>query len=292
MRASHKIGIGICALLAAGCEREATGQVAAVVNGEEITLQEINAELANSGVPAEADKEEVQKAALQRIVDRRLMAQAARDDGLDQDPEFLLRRRQLEDALLVQLLGKKLDRTTAVPNDQAIDAYIKEQPALFADRTIFAIDRIQFPMPDDPDRLSVLENDHTMDAIAARLNSMGIQFQRQSAELDSAQLGQQRSNQLSALAEGEPFILPERGIVTVGIGQRPGKPAYRGSRHPQPKHGRRFEGTAGSGKEQGRVQVSVRLRSNHRHSHSHTEDGTTGETVAPAAPPDSRFRLS
>jgi hypothetical protein len=145
------------------------------------------------------------------------MAQAARDDGLDQDPEFLLRRRQLEDALLVQLLGKKLDRTTAVPNDQAIDAYIKEQPALFADRTIFAIDRIQFPMPDDPDRLSVLENDHTMDAIAARLNSMGIQFQRQSAELDSAQLGQQRSNQLSALAEGEPFILPERGIVTVGI---------------------------------------------------------------------------
>lgn len=217
MRASHKIGIGICALFAAACEREATGQVAAVVNGEEVTLQEINAELANSSVPAEADKEAIQKAALQRIVDRRLLAQAAREDGLDQDPEFLLRRRQLEDALLVQLLGKKLDRTTAVPSDRAIDTYIKEQPALFADRTIFAIDRIQFPMPADPDRLAVLENDHTIDAIAARLNSMGIQFQRQPAELDSAQLGQQRTNQLSALAQGEPFILPERGIVTVGI---------------------------------------------------------------------------
>ena len=99
-----KFGIGaVCfigAVLLGGCQKEATGQVAAVVNGEEITLQEINAELAQLQVPEGVDRAQVQQAALQRIVDRRLLAQAAKEDGLDATPEFLVRHRQLEDALL------------------------------------------------------------------------------------------------------------------------------------------------------------------------------------------------
>ena len=81
-----KFGIGaacfIGAVLLGGCQKEATGQVAAVVNGEEITLQEINAELAQLQVPEGVDRAQVQQAALQRIVDRRLLAQAAKEDGL------------------------------------------------------------------------------------------------------------------------------------------------------------------------------------------------------------------
>ena len=71
-----------------------------LVDGEEITLQEINAELATAQVPQGADKKAIQTAALQRIVERRLMAGVAKDDGLDKQPEYLLRRRQLEDLLL------------------------------------------------------------------------------------------------------------------------------------------------------------------------------------------------
>lgn len=86
----------IAALLAgtsllAACDQEPTGQVAAVVNGEEITLQEINAELAGLNVPQGVDEKRVRQAALQRIVDRRLLAQAAKEEGVDQSPEFLVR---------------------------------------------------------------------------------------------------------------------------------------------------------------------------------------------------------
>jgi peptidyl-prolyl cis-trans isomerase C len=38
------------------CNREATGQVAAVVNDDEITLQEVNAEIAALQIPDSADK--------------------------------------------------------------------------------------------------------------------------------------------------------------------------------------------------------------------------------------------
>src|SRR3546814_20624863 len=64
----------------AACDKEPTGQVAAVVNGDEITLQEINAELGNTAIPEGVDKKVVQQAALERIVERRLLAQAARDE--------------------------------------------------------------------------------------------------------------------------------------------------------------------------------------------------------------------
>lgn len=218
----NKLGIvGVACLLGttllAGCQREATGQVAAVVNGEEITLQEINAELSQMQVPAGVDEEQVQKAALQRIVDRRLLAQAAREDGLDQSPEYIIRRRQLEDALLVQLLGERTGRTTAVPDPAALDRFVAENPAIFGGRTIFAVDRIQFPLPSDIESLKALENEHSMNAVAARLRQMGVEFTRGEAAMDSAQLGQARLDRIRALPEGEPFVIPEGGMVTVAV---------------------------------------------------------------------------
>lgn len=205
----------LCILTA--CQKEATGQVAAVVNGEEITLQEINAQLSQLEIPEGADREEVQKLALQRIIDLRLLAQAARREGVDKTPEFLVRRRQLEDALLVQLLGQATGRTAAVPDARAIDEYIQANPALFGGRTIFSVDRIQFPVPADRSVLRSLENDGTMDAVANRLRELGIDFTRDEGQMDSARLGQDRLNRIRALPEGEPFVIPEGGTVTVAV---------------------------------------------------------------------------
>lgn len=212
-----KVGCLVSALVLAGCQKEATGQVAAVVNGEEITLQEVNTELGQVQIPEGVDENQVRQAALQRVVERRLLAQAARDDGLDKSPEFLVRRRQLEDALLVQLLSQRLGRTTAVPEGSAVEAFMRENPAVFSGRTILNVDRIQFPMPADANKLRALEDDHSMDEVAASLRQMGIQFSRGGAQMDSAQLGQDRLTRIRALPDGEPFVIPEGGVVTVAV---------------------------------------------------------------------------
>lgn len=201
----------------AACDKEPTGQVAAVVNGDEITLQEINAELGNTAIPEGVDKQVVQQAALERIVERRLLAQAARDEDLDKSPDYLLRERQLQDALLVQLMGQKAQRSQRVPDQSEIDKFIADNPDMFADRKIFSIDRIQFAFPKDIAQLKTLENDHSMNAVASRLQSLGIIFSRTDAQMDSAQVGRQRMQQIKALPAGEPFIVPEKGMVTVGV---------------------------------------------------------------------------
>ena len=216
------LNVTLCAVLLTGCQKEATGQVAAVVNGEEVTFPEINAELARANVPASLDKKEVQNAALQKIIERRLLADSARDEGLDKSQEFIIRKRQLEDALLVQLLGEKLGRTTSVPKDREIDEFMKKNPGIFANRTIYQVDRIQFPAPKDPSILKSFADDHSMDAVAARLKSMNIEFDRQTAQMDSARVGEERLKQITGLPQGEPFIVQEGPVVTVGVitGQR------------------------------------------------------------------------
>ena len=80
-----------CLLALDGCNREPTGQVVAVVGDDEVTLQEVNAELGNAQVPEGADPKKIQQLALQRIVERRLPASVARDEKLDERPEFLIR---------------------------------------------------------------------------------------------------------------------------------------------------------------------------------------------------------
>lgn len=213
----YYVSVAACAVLIAGCDKEPTGQVAAVVNGDEITLQEVNAELAGADIPEGADKQQVQQAALQRIVDRRLLADTAREEDLDKSPEFLVRQRQLDDALLVQLLGQKLGRTTSVPTQQEIDAFMKKNPGTFENRTVYQIDRIQFRAPEDTAVLKALQNDHSMAAVAATLQKMNVEFDRQPSDMDSARLGEQRLKQIVSLPAGEPFLIIEGGLVTVGV---------------------------------------------------------------------------
>ncbi len=203
--------------LLAACDKEPTGQVAAVVNGEEITLQEVNTELSSVPMPDGVDEDKLRQGVLKRIVERRLLAQAARDDGLDQTPEFLIRSRQLEDALLIQLLQQKEQRAAVVPSEGDIDTFIAENPATFANRTIYTLDRIQFPLPGDLSLLKALEDDNTMDQVAATLQSMGIEFNRSPAQMDSARVGEQRLAQIRALPPGEPFVTPEGAMVTVAV---------------------------------------------------------------------------
>ena len=215
--------LAVSLFLLAGCEKQAEGQVAAVVNGEEITLQEVNAELGLEKVPSGVAESTARQAALQRIVQRRLLAQAAKDDGLDKSPEYIIRLRTLDDALLVQMLARKIGATIRVPERRQIDALIKERPAMFASRAVLSIDQLQFVPPAKGSLLKQLEDDHSLDAVAVTLKANKVAFARSKAEIDTGQLSAQIAAQIAALPAGEPFILPQGGLYTVGVvtGTRP-----------------------------------------------------------------------
>ncbi len=209
-------------LLLSACQSEPTGQVAAVVDGEEVTLAEINAELANMRVPEGADQKVMQQLALQRVVERKLLANSARQDGIEETPEFVVRRQQLEDALLVQMLTQKVARTVKVPADGDVAKFIADNPNMFDGRSILSVDQIRFVTPTRDDYLKPLAAAQTMPAVISALDQLGIKYERQNSEIDTAQLPGEMVRNIRAVPAGEPFVVPADGFVTVSLitGQR------------------------------------------------------------------------
>jgi len=213
--------IAVCSLYA--CSSEPTGQVVAVVNGEEITQQELNAEISELPSPPVGDEKAVQKQILQQMVERRLMAQTAKQDGLDRDPMYVVRERRMKEDLLVQMYGKKVADTVRLPDAASIRSYVAANPDKFSKRTAYLVDQISFDVPKDPSVLKALEQDETLADVEASLTDLNIKFDKGKNSIDSGQIPADILKQILALPAGEPFIIPAQGkvIVSVIIGRQP-----------------------------------------------------------------------
>lgn len=209
------IPLTVASLVLSGCEKKAEGQVVAVVNGDEITQGEVAEELKGAQLPQGADLTAVRQAAVQTLVQRRLLAAAARDDGIEKDPAFLIQRKQLEDRLLVQFLAQRSAKTMARPDVGEVNAYMAANPGAFADRVIWKVARLEFAAPKDPSVVKAMAEDHSIDAIVARLRAAGISFSQGTAQLDSASMPADAYAKIAGLAPGEPFLQSKNGVVTV-----------------------------------------------------------------------------
>ena len=205
-------------LALSGCDKKATGQVAAVVNGDEITLQEVNAELASAGVPNGAQKDKARAAIVQRLIDKRLIEQQAKAAGIDRDPEFLTRQRQLNQSLLLEFYAKRAQDTIRVPDKATIDKFIADHPTNFAARAVYTVDQIRFASPTDTKVIANMKDLHSLQAITQYLDGQGIKYARGSNKIDSAQVPAAMMQQILALPSGEPFVVPTpQGVVASVI---------------------------------------------------------------------------
>lgn len=215
--------IAIATLLAGtatlgGCGKGAPeGQVAAKVNGEEVTLQEINAELQAANLPPTVDKKAIQRDLLQRIIERKLLVGAAEEKGIEKTPEYQTQKRRTDELLLVQLYAKQQLAAVPVPTATDVSSFMTKHANAFGKREALSIDQIRFPTPADVTRLKVLEQDHSLDAVAARLTSMGIKFERGQVGLDSGTVPSDIMTKIDGLPAGEPFVIPQPGLMTVNV---------------------------------------------------------------------------
>lgn len=216
----------LCGTLAAGllvtaCHKEPKGQIVAIVNGEEISVQELNAELQGANIPDTADRAALRKQILQRLIDRKLIVQKAREQGLDKTPEFVSQQRRLEENLLVSLLGQKIAATVPMPDDRDITQYIADNATQFSGRERLLLDQIQFAAPKDPKMLLSLRDAHSLEDLAVGIQKLGLGMTRGKGVIDTGRLDPQLSKVINQLPPGEPFVLPSNGqyVASVIVGR-------------------------------------------------------------------------
>ena len=216
-------GIVTAALLVTGCHKEPKGQILAIVNGEEISMQELNAELQGANIPDTVDRKLLRKQVLQRLIDRKLIVQKAREQGLDKTPEYVAQQRRMEENLLVTLLGQKIASQVPMPDDRDVAQYIADNPTQFGGRQRLLLDQIQFAAPKDVKQLLTLRDAHSLEALAAGIQKLGLPMTRGKGVIDTGRLDPQLIKLINQLPPGEPFVLPSNGqyVASVIVGRDP-----------------------------------------------------------------------
>jgi peptidyl-prolyl cis-trans isomerase C len=203
-----------CALPA--CHRKAEGQTVAVVNNQEITAADLNAELSNSAATS-GDTKAARAAALQNLINRKLLVEQARSDGLDKSPEFLNQQRKLNDELLINMLVSRKLNTSQVPSPEEISRYEASRPEMFSNREVWTLDQVQYPLPKNPAVNAKLGAAKTLDEVVQTLTANGIQYKKASKKIDTAVFPHQIYEQIAHLQNNEPFIAPGPDVAVASV---------------------------------------------------------------------------
>lgn len=217
----------LIAVLAAGCggkKDEAAGekaatQVAAKVNGKELTTLQVNYALQR--IP-NLDKEQAKAASLQvvrNLVDQEVIAQKALADKLDRDPTVVqaldaARRQILAEAYMNRKLG-----APAEPSDAEVSDYFNKHPELFAQRKIYRLQELSIKAP--PEKFDAiraqLNASKTLDDFAAWLKKEGLPVKAAQGVKPAEQLPQAMLPQLSKMPDGQAMVMnaPEGLLVVV-----------------------------------------------------------------------------
>ena len=204
-------------MILGGCTKKVGGQVVAVVNGQEITQGELNAELNGQQIPPSVDRTKVMAGLLQQVVDRKLLVGKAKDQGLDKSPAYLAQLQRGQDQLLIQMLASNAAKQVSLPDAAAANQFMSENPSLFSGRKRYSLDQLAFPAKPDPALAAKLKAAKTMAEVEAALTSSGVTFQRGTSQLDSAQLAPAVAARIAALPSGEPFLVPQNGQMVVNV---------------------------------------------------------------------------
>jgi EpsD family peptidyl-prolyl cis-trans isomerase len=235
-RRRWRIALIACALpvamLLAGCGRKqetqaVVGQVIAHVGPDEVTQQELDNELRLANVPADKRTDEVIKAALSRIVERKYLVQQALAAKLDREPTVhldLLRAR--EQILAGAFAQRNLSSKMSAVSGSEIDDYIQGHPKQFAQRELFQVDQISFALPKDVQTLTAATKDFkSLDQVEAKLNEMSVKFSRGTATLDSATMPAEMLKALDARKADDVYFIRSRGNGTffkvASVDQKP-----------------------------------------------------------------------
>ena len=203
------------ALAACGNKSSApTGQVVATVGGEEITTTDLNSELNGATAPTPEGQKNLQRMALENIINRTILAQAAEAEGLAKGPEFAVIERKARQVALVELLQRDLSKSLPQPSAAEVDNFIVENPSMFASRKVFVVDQIVVPQASQ-ELLKALQPVKTMAEAQAVLAKYTIKGNNTVGVIDSLTVPPQAAQQIGALPPDEVFIIPANGALRI-----------------------------------------------------------------------------
>jgi EpsD family peptidyl-prolyl cis-trans isomerase len=224
---TSKVSILLLALLSValvlpGCGKEerkkAATQVVAKVNGDEISVHQINFVLSRAqGITAE-NAEQAKKDVLDKLIDQQLAVQQAEATKLDRDPAVM----QSIDAARRELLARAyLEKIAAAQPKPTVDEarkYYAEHPELFAQRRVYNLQEILVPAANVADVQKLVAQDKSMQDIAAALKARDVKFAANAGVRAAEQVPMNVLSRLHTAKDGQTLVIEApQGAMVVRV---------------------------------------------------------------------------
>lgn len=201
-------------LVMAGCSKhEESGkgstQVVAKVNGDEITVHQLNFALSKAGKIDQAQLKPASEKVLQQMVDIELLKQKALEAKLDRDPNVLQVLEATREQLLAQAYMQKIAAKQSAPSNDDIKKFYDTHPELFSERNVYVIQ--EFVVKDGTQHASEIEAGigaaKTADDLGKWLKDNNYVFTANASRKAAEQLPLDLLKKLNTLKTGDTLIV-------------------------------------------------------------------------------------
>ena len=172
--------LALAALIGCG-ERQGSSsptQVAARVNGDEITIHQVNNLMGRYQNIAPETADAAKREVLNRLIDQHLAKQQAIEQKLHRTPAVMQSLEIARSEILARAFLEKIAAGQPKPTPEEVSKYYADNPALFSQRRIFSMEEI-LVSPQEvivEDLRKQISSARTMQEIATWLNTRNVRF--------------------------------------------------------------------------------------------------------------------
>ncbi|MCK9685879.1 EpsD family peptidyl-prolyl cis-trans isomerase [Scleromatobacter humisilvae] len=195
----------------------AGSEAVAKVNGDELTANQLSiALLKQRGMRPDAGDAQA-KQVLDQLIDEQIVAQKAVAAKLDQDPKVVAQIEAARRDILARRFLEAAAETAAKPASDAVQKFYDSRPALFAQRKVYTLQRIDIQAPDDR-RTEVdahVQSLKTSAELTDWLKSQKLQFTTKQEQDAAEQLPPLVLDKVAAIKEGQSIVVPSQFGVSA-----------------------------------------------------------------------------
>jgi EpsD family peptidyl-prolyl cis-trans isomerase len=185
------------------------GQALASVNGEEVTMLQLNEEMQRAGVPA-GQQDAASKQLLQALIDRTLLEEAAAKENLDRDPKVMQAIERAKSLIIAQAYLQKRIGNVQQPSQAEVQDYFNKHPEFFSNRKQFSMDELVIAANDlTPEVKGASDHAKSLEEVAVWLDAHKVKYGRSQITRSTADVPPQLSEKLLGQPKGQLFVVKE-----------------------------------------------------------------------------------
>lgn len=196
-------------LLSCGSKDKKRGQVLARVNGKEITVLQINDELARAAVKSDQQAAETAHF-LELLIDRQLVTEAAIRKKLDRTPKVRQEIEREKSEIIAQAYMESVVRKITKPSIMEVSDYFQQHPEYFSERKQFYMHQLIFSTNDFGDELKLFINSSkSIDEVAGWMDMHNVKYARGQLSRSTTEMPEQIVGKIKGMNTGQLFLIRE-----------------------------------------------------------------------------------